>query len=140
MTTAVVSDSARIGTNTSLGEFCVVGDNVTIGEGCAIGHHVTLHDHTVIGNNVRIDDGTIVGKLPMRAANSAVTKDQQLPPAEIGDNCIIGAHVVIYRGCTLGEKVLVADLSTVRENVLPRSWISLPVIALARIPSSRLCV
>ena len=33
------------------------------------------------------------------------------------DNCIIGTSVVIYRGARLGKKVLVADLSTVRENV-----------------------
>jgi acetyltransferase-like isoleucine patch superfamily enzyme len=76
-----------------------------------------IHDETVIGDNVRIDDGAVVGKVPMRAANSAVTKDQQLPPAKIGSNCIIGTHVVIYRGCEIGQKVLIADLSTVRENV-----------------------
>ena len=48
----------------------------------------------------------------VRAANSAVTSDKQVPPTEIGSNCIIGTNVVIYRGCTIGQKVLVADLST----------------------------
>lgn len=117
MTNSVVADSAILGSGTTIGEFCVIGKNVTIGAGCAIGHHVVIHDDTVIGDNVRVDDGTVIGKLPMRAANSAVTKDQQLPPANLGSNGIIGAHVIIYRGCTLGEKVLVADMSTVRENV-----------------------
>jgi len=45
-----------------------------------------------------------------------VTKDQELPPAIIGSNSIIGTSVIIYRGAYLGEKILVADLSTVREN------------------------
>jgi acetyltransferase-like isoleucine patch superfamily enzyme len=30
---------------------------------------------------------------------------------------MIGTHVVIYRGAQVGEKVLIADLATVRENV-----------------------
>jgi UDP-2-acetamido-3-amino-2,3-dideoxy-glucuronate N-acetyltransferase len=53
----------------------------------------------------------------MRAANSAVTKDEELPGTHIGNNCIVGTHVVIYRSAEIGEKVLIADLSTVRENV-----------------------
>ena len=101
-----------------LGEACVIGQNVTIGEGCVIGHHVVIHDDTVIGDNVRIDDFACIGKRPMKAANSAVTKETQLPPCEIGSGCIIGTSAVIYRGCTLQEKVLVADLGTVRERVI----------------------
>ncbi len=118
MSSSIISRTVRIGAGTTHGEFCVIGDDVRIGAGCAIGHHVVIHDGSTIGDNVRIDDGVIIGKLPMRAANTAVTSDKQVPPTEIGANCIIGAHVVIYRGCTIGQKVLVADLSTIRENVV----------------------
>ena len=113
----IIHKTADIGQNVKIGYFCVIGENVKIGDGCVIGNNVVIHDDTVIGSNVRIDDNTVIGKLPMKAANSAVTKEQELPPCEIGDNCIIGTSVVIYRGCKIGEKVLVADLSTVRENV-----------------------
>ncbi len=117
MTTSVVSSSARLGEGTRYGDFCKFGDGVSIGRACEIGSNVIIHDGTVIGDNVRIDDGTIIGKRPMKAANSATTKEQELPAAKIGPNCIIGTHVVIYRGCEIGQKVLIADLSTVRENV-----------------------
>jgi acetyltransferase-like isoleucine patch superfamily enzyme len=100
-----------------LGKFCVIGPNVAIGAGSRIGNHVVIHADTRIGKAVRIDDGAVVGKEPMRAALSAVTKEQALPPASICDGCIIGTHVVIYRGCAIDEKVLVADLATIRENV-----------------------
>jgi len=113
----VVASSARIGNETTLGHFSVIGEEVTIGHGCQIGHHVVIHDGTTIGDFVRIDDHTTIGKQPMRAPNSAVTRDQQQPPARIGDRCLIGAHVVLYAGCTLDEKVLVADLASVREAV-----------------------
>jgi len=112
-----ISPTAKIGNDTVFGRFCVVDDNVTIGAGCQVGHHVVIHAGSIIGSKVRIDDGAVIGKQPMRAANSAVTKEQELPAARIGDNCIIGTSVVIYAGSVIGNKVLVADLSTVRENV-----------------------
>ncbi len=117
MSTAHISPSARIGSGTTFGEFCCIGDNVQIGSGSVIGHQVVIHEGTIIGDSVRIDDGAVIGKRPMRAANSAVTSDQDVPPTGIGSQCIIGTHVVIYRGSRIGNKVLVADLSTVRENV-----------------------
>ncbi len=117
MSSSYIAATAVIGTNSKHGHFCVIGESVQIGRDCVIGNNVTIHADTVIGDNVRIDDGTIIGKLPMRAANTAVTKDEALPPCTIASNCIIGANVVIYRGSKIGEKVLIADLSTVRENV-----------------------
>ena len=53
----------------------------------------------------------------MKAALSAVTKEQQLPPCIIENECLIGAMAVVYRGCVLRTKVMVADLASVREDV-----------------------
>ncbi len=117
MGTSVLSATAKLGSGTVCGQFCVIGDNVKIGDGCVLGNNVIIHDGTQIGDNVRIDDGVVIGKRPMRAANSAVTSDKEVPAARIASNCIIGTHVVIYRGCEIGNKVLIADLSTIRENV-----------------------
>jgi UDP-2-acetamido-3-amino-2,3-dideoxy-glucuronate N-acetyltransferase len=112
-----IAKNAKLGKGTRVGEFCVIGAKVKIGTGCIVGNSAVIHEGSEIGANVRIDDHAVIGKQPMRAANSAVTKEQALPPAKIGDNCIIGTSVVIYAGSVLGNRVLVADLSTVRENV-----------------------
>jgi UDP-2-acetamido-3-amino-2,3-dideoxy-glucuronate N-acetyltransferase len=112
-----VHSSAKFGAGTTHGEGCVIGEGVEIGTGCRIGHHVVIHDGTRIGDHVRIDDHATLGKRPMKAANSATTKDQELPPLELGDTCIVGTGVVLYRGAKIDAKVLMADLSTVRENV-----------------------
>lgn len=114
---STVPVSARIAGDVSFGEGCVVGENVTIGPGCRIGHHVVIHADTSIGANVRIDDHAVLGKRPMRAANSATTKDQELPGLMVGDTSIVGTGVVLYRGASIDEKVLMADLCTIRENV-----------------------
>lgn len=112
-----IASTAVIDKTVVMGQFCVIGEGVKIGEGSVIGNNVIIHNDTSIGSNVRIDDGTIIGKLPMKAANSAVTKDQSLPACFIDNDCIIGTHVVIYRSANISNKVLIADLSTVRENV-----------------------
>ena len=115
--TSVVHASARIGEGTTLGEFCVIGANVVIGAGCKLGHHVVIHEDTVVGNTVRIDDHASLGKRPMKAANSATTKDQELPPLTVGELSIVGTGVVLYRGAAVDAQVLMADLATIRENV-----------------------
>jgi acetyltransferase-like isoleucine patch superfamily enzyme len=112
-----VHPTAVLGAGTTLGDNCSVGAHVTLGNGCQVGHHVVIHADCRIGDGVRIDDHATLGKLPMRAANSATTKEQDLPPLTVGDACIVGTGVVIYRGAAIDSKVLMADLATVRENV-----------------------
>lgn len=117
MPRSTIDPSAQVGNNTTLGHYCVIEENVHIGKDCALGHHVVIRAGTVIGDHVRIDDHTTIGKQPMRAPNSAVTDDAHQPPVRIGDRCLIGANAVLYAGCTLGEKVLVADQASIREEV-----------------------
>jgi UDP-3-O-[3-hydroxymyristoyl] glucosamine N-acyltransferase len=112
-----IAESALIGPNCRLGHFVVIQEGVRIGDGCVIGSHVVIHAGSSIGRNVRIDDRAVIGKQPMRAANSAVTKAEEPPPAVIGDDCILGTGIVVYAGASIGRKVLVADLATVREDV-----------------------
>jgi len=112
-----VHPSARIGQETKLGEFVVIEDGVKIGKNCRIGHSVIIHQASIIGDNVRIDAHTIVGKSPMKSVLSALTKEKELPPAEIGTGALIGASVIIYRGCKIGKNTLVADLASIREEV-----------------------
>jgi UDP-3-O-[3-hydroxymyristoyl] glucosamine N-acyltransferase len=114
---SAIHPTARIGAGTTFGEGCFVGENVRLGTGCRIGHHVVIHPDTVVGNDVRVDDHASLGKKPMKAANSATTSDQELPALTVGDVCIVGTGVVLYRGARIDGKVLMADLSTVRENV-----------------------
>lgn len=117
-----IAETARIGEGGSLGNFVSIHANVRIGKGCTIGNNVVIHGGTIIGDDVRIDDNAVIGKSPMRAAKSAVTREQQLSPTEIGDACLIGTSTVIYRGCRIGARVLVADLATVREDVTVGSY------------------
>lgn len=112
-----IDPAAKIDPSVRIGRFCVVGAGVTIGAGTVVGHHAVIHDGTTIGAECRIDDGAVIGKRPMRAATSILKETGELPGAVIGDRVMVGAHAVIYAGCAIGERCLVADLATVREKV-----------------------
>ncbi len=112
-----ISDKATLGAGTTLGYNVVVMDGVRIGENCLIGCNVVIHAGSIIGDNVRIDDNTIIGKLPLSSPRSIFKVPTDLAPAKIGSFCQLGANVVIYAGCEIGERNLIADMATVRENV-----------------------
>lgn len=114
----LVSEKAILGSNVSLGSFCVIEDDVVLGDNCKIGHHVVIHSGSILGNNVRVDDHTVIGKRPMRAVNSIFKDEKEPDPAKISDGVLIGAGAVVYCGCEIGENTLVADLATIRENVV----------------------
>lgn len=100
-----------------IGRYAVIEEGVSIGAGSVIGHHAVIHAGSILGEGVRVDDFACIGKKPSRAANSAVTSEDPLPPCVIGAYCILGTHTVIYRGATLGERCLAADYAVVREDV-----------------------
>jgi len=112
-----INENAKIGSNVRLGHFTVIEEDVVIGDNSVIGNNVTIYKGSKIGKNSRIDDNTVIGKQPMKAATSVTSEDNLQPPCQLGDSMIIGTSVVIYAGCTIGDKCLVADLSTIRENV-----------------------
>jgi UDP-2-acetamido-3-amino-2,3-dideoxy-glucuronate N-acetyltransferase len=98
-----IDQTAKLGKGTKVGKYSVIEGDVTIGKNCVIGNNVTIHAGTKIGDSVRIDDNAVIGKLPMKAAASATTIEQQLPPAQIGDHCLIGTSVVIENFCKIGS-------------------------------------
>lgn len=112
-----IHESVKLGNNVKIGFNAVIMDNVTIGDNCLIGHNVVIHEGTVIGESVRIDDGVIIGKKPLSSPRSIFKVPENLTPAKIGSFCQIGANVVIYVQCEIGERNLIADLATIRENV-----------------------
>jgi len=114
---AFISDTAILGENITIGKNTVIEEDAEIGSGCVIGCNVNIKKGVKIGANTRIDDNAVLGKLPMKAANSATTKDQELSPLTVGANCIIGTNVVLYNGAVISKNVLIADGATVRENV-----------------------
>jgi acetyltransferase-like isoleucine patch superfamily enzyme len=111
-----IDSGAFLGNNVTVGHFSVVGKGVHIGDDSVIGNNVTICDGTVIGEGVQIGDGSVIGKQPKPAKTSTVKYDGALPPLVIGANTTVGANAILYAGSSIGEKTLIADLASVREN------------------------
>ena len=116
--TAVVAPSAKLGREVSLGHHVVIEDNAVIGDRVSLGHGVIVHADTRIGPGTRVDDHAVLGKRPRSAAISILKVATDLPPLEIGEDGFVGAQTVLYRGARLGPKVFVADLASIREDVV----------------------
>ena len=111
-----IHETARIGKD------CVFGCHVTVGENCILGDGVTLHENvvlypgTVLGAGTEIFDNAVIGRPPRSAGNLVHKLCENLPPARIGEGCVIGACAVLYAGCVLGDHVLVGDGAKIREG------------------------
>lgn len=111
-----IDPTAEVGEGCELGHGVVLERGVRVGNGCRIGHHAVIHEGTELGTGCTVGAGAVLGKPPQAAATSVNKTTGELPPLRIGHNSIIGAHAVIYRGTSVGQSCLIADLSFVRED------------------------
>lgn len=103
-------DTCQIGANVSCGPDVIFGEHVVIG------NNVTIYPKVTIGDRCRILDGSVIGRLPLSTGNTTRPLISEYSPSCIGSGCVIGCNVVLYTGITLGERVLICDLSSVREG------------------------
>lgn len=120
---AVISDSATLGSDVFIGAFTTVGDNSTIGDstqlraGAKIGDSVSVGKNCVLHPNVFIEDGCTIGDnvilhagVTIGADGFGYVKDEQgeynkfpqIGTVVIEDNVEIGANTCVDRGA-LGE-------------------------------------
>lgn len=110
-----------IGANTSLQRGCTLIGDIEIGRGC------------LFAPNVFVSSGRhyfdLHPALPIRAQDAAVEADPALRarhsrPVRIGDDCWLGANVVVLPGVTIGRGVVVGANSVVVRDVLPYNVVS----------------
>lgn len=100
----------QIGNNVTFSEDTLLGNDIFIG------NNVTIYPLVVIEDGCHIMDGVVLGRLPLSAGNTNRPIASQYSTTRIGEGSIIGCNSVLYTGVTLGKKVLINDLSVVREG------------------------
>jgi len=91
--TAIISSSAKIGKNVSIGPWTYIGADVEIGDDCVIHSHVVIKGPSKIGKNNQIYQFSTVGEdTPDKKYAGEATW------FEMGDNNIIRENVTIHRG------------------------------------------
>jgi UDP-3-O-[3-hydroxymyristoyl] glucosamine N-acyltransferase len=105
---ALISKTAKIGSNCYIGDFTVIGDNCYIGDNTIIYDRVSLVRNCKIGRNCTIQSGVTMGfdgfayeRLP----NGELEKFPHLKGVVIGDNVDILSNCLVARG-SLSDTVI----------------------------------
>src|SRR5438876_1806273 len=74
-----------------------------------------VYPGTVLGDGCRILDYAVVGKQPTLGPRST-TKQEDLPPLELGPGTIVSTGAIVFAGTRIGARVIVGDQACVRER------------------------
>jgi acetyltransferase-like isoleucine patch superfamily enzyme len=74
-----------------------------------------VYPGTIVSEGCRILDYAVVGKEPTLSPRST-TKQEELPPLELGPGTIVSTGAIVFAGTRLGARVIVGDQACVRER------------------------
>lgn len=112
-----ISPNACVAADAVMGENVVIEAGVTVGDGCVLGHNVVIHAGTRVGRHVTVGDNTVIGRHPMHSVRSGMPPVSDCGACSIADDVQVGCGCILYAGASIGERVMIADLATVREAV-----------------------
>ena len=122
---SIISKSARIGKNCSIGNFTKIGDKCIIGDNTVVGDYVIIEQNTRIGKNCIIQPGTVIGADGFAYERMEDSLELQRFPhiggVVLGDNVEICSNCSIARGSLsdtiIGEGTKLDALVHVTHNV-----------------------
>ena len=122
---ALISKSAKLGTDCFIGDFVKIGDNCIIGDNTTIGDGVRLVQNCSIGDNCVIQPGVIIGADGFafeRHESGKLEKFPHIRGVRIGNNVEICANSSIARGSlsdtVIGDGTKLDALVHVAHNVI----------------------
>lgn len=139
--TAKISESAKIGLGSYIGDFVVIEDDVEIGKNSVVEAHTVIKkgtkigacaliranvtiSHSVIGNDVKIHSGAQIGSsgFGIVPSDSRMVYIKQIGRVIIGDRVRIGANTTIDRGAIedtiIGSDTIIDNLVQIAHNVV----------------------
>ena len=143
--TAIVSKSASVADDVSVGAYSIIGDDVVVGAGTRIDSHVVVNGPTVIGRDNHIYQFTSVGDDPQdkKYADEPTTLTigdrntirefctisrgtvQGDGETTMGDDNWIMAYVHIAHDCHIGSNTIFANNATLAGHVHIGDWVIL---------------
>lgn len=145
---ACVSPEAIIGEHVTIGPFAVIESDVIIGNGSHIHAHATLLSGSRIGSECVIFPGAVIGAVPQdlkfKGEHSlAIIGDRTVirecatvnrgtgatGRAQVGSDCLIMAYCHIAHDCTVGNHVVMSNVSQLAGHVTIGDWVILGGLA-----------
>jgi len=131
--TALVAESARLGSNVKIGPFAVIGEEVVIGDNCIIDAHAVIEPGVIMGKGNRVHSQAVIGGLPQDLGFDPTTPTR----VEIGDNCTFRENVTVNRATKAGQATrlgshcyLMANVHVAHDCVIGANCIMAPGVGL----------
>lgn len=142
--TAIIDESAKLGTDVIVGPYSIIGKDVKIHDGVEIKSHAVISDRTTIGKNSSVFHGAIVGEVPQDlkfkgeetetiiGENTVIreyvtihrgTSDRW--KTVIGNNCLVMAYAHVAHDCFLGNNVILANAVNLAGHVTLEDYATL---------------
>ena len=125
---SVISKKAKIGSNVSIGPYCIIEDNVVIGNNTQIDSHTIIKKYTEIGKNCNIFSHCVIGEIPQDKKYSGEKSKliigdnntirefctlnrgtEESGSTKIGNNCLFMAYVHVAHDCILKNDIILAN-------------------------------
>jgi UDP-N-acetylglucosamine acyltransferase len=126
--TAIISDSAKLGTNITVGPYAVIESDTTIGDHTEIRAHACVKRFTHMGSSNIIYEGAVIGGEPqdlgfkdgmsfarlgsrnqIREGVTIHRGTEEGSATIIGSDCFFMAYAHIAHNCQLGNNVILAN-------------------------------
>lgn len=136
--TSIISEKAELGSNITIGPYCIINENVKIGNNVNLKAHVYIDGNTTIGDNCTFFPYCSIGTSPqdlkykgeesmLKIGNNNIFREYVTvnPGTEggglktmIGDNCLfmISAHVA--HDCKIGNNVIMVNNASLAGHVI----------------------
>ena len=102
---AIVSKTAKLGENITIGPFAIIADDVVVGDGCRVDAAAQLMNGSRVGNNCRIGSGALISADPHYIGfDDSITSG-----VVIGDNNIIREYVTLHRSVEPGGTTVIGN-------------------------------
>jgi UDP-N-acetylglucosamine acyltransferase len=134
--TAIISPTAKLGKDISVGPNTIIGDKVRIGDGTVIGANCVLDGNTLIGAFCEIFTGAIIGSKPQdlkyKGENSSLVIGNnniireyctlnigtgESGQTKIGNGNLIMAYSHVAHDCVIGSNCIIANGGTLAGHV-----------------------
>jgi len=135
--TAIISPTAKIGTDCHIGAFSIVGDEVVLGDGVHLESHVVIDGKTSIGDETKIFPFVSIGLAPQdlkyggEPTRTEIGKRNHIREfvtvhrgtagggglTQIGDDNLLMAQAHVAHDCRLGDEIIMANAATLAGHV-----------------------
>lgn len=112
---SAVVDTDRVGERVRIDAFALVHEGVVVGDDVVIHAHTVIGPGVVLGDGVEVHPGAYLGKEP-KSPGTLLRPPVYERNLTVGAHTQIGPNVVIYYDVEIGERSLIGDGASIREQ------------------------